>query len=377
MVSLARRWAAVLVAAAIAVTAAAAAAAPPVGAPVYLVESAVDGTTLAARSDRRRHAIASITKLMTAVVVREHASLDDVVVVPAAATRIGESSARLRPGERLTVRDLLVATLVPSANDAAMALALHVGRGSERRFVALMNAKARALGLRDTHFANPHGLDQAGHYSTARDVTALLRAALRDRFVRDWSTRTHATIAGNRRLETTDDLLGRLPALVGAKTGQTDDAGWSQVAGATRGGVTVWAAVLGAASREARNDDLERLLRWGLAQYRPLLVVDPARVYAAAEPGWGLEPVGLVATRRIVRPGSVRRPLVERVVAPQVLRLPVRRGDRLGEVSVYDGSRLVARAPLVADRDVDDPGTLGKAGFVARRTAHHLAGLVS
>ena len=104
----------------------------------------------------------------------------------------------LRPGERLSVRDLAIAALVPSANDAATALALYVGRGSMARFVALMNAKARSLGLTSTHFENPHGLDQPGHVSSARDVTTLLTAALRNPFIRTWSTRSTATIAGGR-----------------------------------------------------------------------------------------------------------------------------------------------------------------------------------
>jgi D-alanyl-D-alanine carboxypeptidase (penicillin-binding protein 5/6) len=139
----------------------------------------------------------------------------------------------------------------------------------------------------------------------------------------------------------------------------------------------VTAAVLGAGSREARNADLEALLRWGLRQYNSVLVIDPRRTYAVADPGWGLDLVGLRASRAIVRPAAVRRPLVERVIAPQVLALPVRRGQPLGEVLVYDGDRLVARSPLVADRDVADPRFGAKAGFVARRTVHHLAGFVS
>ena len=346
-------------------------------APIYVVESAVDGTTLAARNPDRRHAIASITKLMTVLVTLEHADLDDTVVVPAAATRIGESTVELRPGERLTVRDLAIAALVPSANDAAMALALHVGHGSEARFVALMNAKARQLGLRGTHFANPHGLDEPTHYSTARDVVSLLRAALRNPFVRTWSARPRATLPGGRTVETTDDLLARLPSLVGGKTGHTEDAGWAQVAAASSGGVTIRAAVLGSATREARNADLKALLRWALAQYRSSLVVDPSRTYAIVDPGWGLPGLSLVARGAVVRPAPVNRPLVERVVAVQVPALPVGRGQRLGEVRVYDGARLVARAPLVAARDVDEPKLLDKAEFFVRRTWHHLTGFVS
>ena len=370
-------WAcAVVAAAAVAVVAATAAAAPPVSAPVYVVESSVDGTTLAARGEEERRAIASITKLMTVLVALEHAPLADVVVVPRQATRIGESTLFLRPGQRLTVRDLAIGALVPSANDAATALALHVGNGSLPRFVALMNAKARALGLSGTHFSNPHGLDQPGNYSTARDVARLLRTALGRPFIRASARRTSVTIGG-RTFETTDDLLSRLPSLVAGKTGHTDDAGWSQVAAASSRGATVVAAVLGATTRAARNRDLEALLRWGLGQYRPVLLVDTRRTYATADPGWGLPAVALKPARSVVRPASVRRPLVERVVAPEVLALPVQRGARLGEVRVYDGDRLVARAPLVAARGVAQPGLLGKARFVVGRTAHHLAGLVS
>jgi serine-type D-Ala-D-Ala carboxypeptidase (penicillin-binding protein 5/6) len=369
--------AAALATVAVLAVAATAAATPPVSAPVYVVESSVDGSTLAARHADRRHAIASITKLMTVLVALERSRLDDVVVVPAAATRIGESTLSLRAGERVTVRDLAIGALVPSANDAATTLAYHAGGGSVARFVGLMNEKARALGLHGTHFSNPHGLDEAGNYSTARDVAHLLRTARRVPFIRMWTGRSTATIAGGRHVETTDDLLSVLPSLLGAKTGHTADAGWSQVATARRRGATITVAVLGARSEEARNADLAALLDWGLAQYRPVLAIDARRTYARADPGWGLSPVSLHATRSVARPAAVRRPLVERVVAPQVLALPVNRGQRLGAVRVYDGTRLVASAPLVADRDVAQPGTLAKTEFVARRTFHHLAGLVS
>lgn len=372
-----RRGLLIAAALAAALAGAAGATAPPnLSAEAYVVESAVDGTTLAARAADERRRIASITKLMTVLVTLERARLDDLVVVPAAATRIGESSVGLRPGERLTVRDLAIAALVASANDAATALALHVA-GTEERFVALMNRRARALGMGATRFANPHGLDEPGQSSSARDTVTLLRAALRTPFVRTWAGRRTAVLSDGRRLETTNDLLARLPALVAGKTGHTDDAGWSEVAVARASGATVYASVLGAPSRAARNDDLERLVRWSLARYRPSRVVDPARVYATAAAGWGLPDVGLVAARAVVRPASVDRPLVERVVAPSVISLPVTAGAVLGEVRVFDGRRLVAKAPLVADRSIAEPGLLGKAGFVLRRSLHHLGGLVT
>jgi serine-type D-Ala-D-Ala carboxypeptidase (penicillin-binding protein 5/6) len=340
----------------------------------YLVGE--DGAVLARHDANLPRAIASITKLMTAVVVLEHAGLDDVVRVDPRAASIGESTVYLRAGEELTVSELLRATLVPSANDAAEALALYVGHGSAERFVALMNAKAAELGLTDTHFENPHGLDQAGHVSSARDMTTLLTAALRNSFIRTWSTRSTATIAGGRSLESTDDLLSRLP-LLGAKTGHTDGAGWSQVAAIRKDGVRITASVLGASSEEQRNADLADLLEWGLAQYHPVMAVDSRRVYGLAETGYGRAPVKLVAQRDVVRTIRVGRPLVERVVAPTALTLPVARGERAGEVRVYDGQRLVARVPLVAATAVSSLSTAGKVGWYARRTLHHLGGLVT
>jgi D-alanyl-D-alanine carboxypeptidase (penicillin-binding protein 5/6) len=298
------------------------------------------------------------------------------VVVPASATSIGESTANLLPGERLLVRDLAIAALVASANDAATALALH-SAGSEERFVALMNGKAIELGMDATRFTNPHGLDEADQSSSARDTVTLLRAALRNPFVAVWAGRTAATLSDGRRLTTTNDLLSRMPSMLAGKTGHTDDAGWSEVAAARAGGATVLTSVLGSASREARNADLRALLRFGLAQYRSSRVVDPTRTYATAEVGWGLPDVGLVAPAPTVEPAPVGRPLVERVVAPAVLTLPVAAGDVLGELRVFDGDRLVARSPLVADRAVKEPGFFAKAWYTARRTVHHLTGFVS
>jgi len=372
------RRALLAVATAVAVLAPAAGGAPAgIQAQAYLVRGSVDGDVLAARAPDERRPIASLTKLMTVLVALDRSKLDDVVVVTPAAAGIGESTIFLRPGERITVRDLAIGALVPSANDAAMALGVHAGGGSVTRFVALMNAKARALGLRHTSFRNPHGLDQPGHYSTARDVVALLAAALRVPFIREWSGRKSATIAGGRFVESTDDLIGRLPQFVGGKTGHTGGAGWAQVAAAQEGGVRITASVLGSRTEEQRNRDLEALLRFGLAQYRPIRAVDASRTYAFARVGYGLQDLPLVARATIVRAARVGRSLLERVVAPTAVALPVRAGQALGEVRVYDGSRLVAVSSLVAARAVAEPGSSGKIAWYARRTVHHLVGFVS
>ena len=234
---------------------------------------------------------------MTAIVVLERARLSDVVRVSSRAARVGESTVYLRAGEELTVAALLRAMLVPSANDAAEALALHVGKGSTSRFVALMNAKGDELGLVDTNFENPHGLDARGHVSSARDATILVRYALGVPFIRDALDRSTVVLPGGRDFPTTDDLLVSWPALVGGKTGHTREAGWSQAAGASAGGATVYGAVLGSDTRSSRNGALRDLPTYGLEQYRRIAAIDPGRGYAEAETGYGKGPVELVAPR--------------------------------------------------------------------------------
>ncbi len=302
--------------------------------------------------------------------------LDDVVTVSPQAAQVGESTIDLRAGERLTVRDLAIAALVPSANDAATALAVYVGQGSIPRFVAMMNAKARELGLTETHFENPHGLDQPGHVSSARDMTTLLTAALRNPFIRTWSTRSTATIAGGRTLTSTDDLIGTLP-LIGAKTGHTDDAGWSQVAAVERGGVRITASVLGAPSEAQRNADLGGLLAWGLAQYHRVKAVDCTASTVSPRPATAGRRSGSWPRGRSSARCGLGKPLVERIVVSSALALPVRRGQQAGEVRVFAGGRLIARTPLVAADSVSAVGTPGKVAWYARRTVHHLFGLVS
>jgi serine-type D-Ala-D-Ala carboxypeptidase (penicillin-binding protein 5/6) len=341
----------------------------------YLVGE--DGSVLARRDAGRQRAIASITKLMTAIVVLEHAKLGDVVRVSPRAAGIGESTVYLRAGEELTVAELLRATLIPSANDAAEALALHVGGGSVDRFVELMNEKAADLGLTETHFENPHGLDEAGHVSSARDTTALVRYALGIAFIREALSRETLSLPGGRTFTTTDDLLASWGPLVAGKTGHTQGAGWSQTAAARRGDTTVYGTVLGSDSRTTRNDALRSLLTYGLEQYRSVRVIDRSRVYASASTPYGRQNVELVAPRSVVSSIRAGRSLVERVVAPTALALPIAKGDHLGRVEVYDGTRLVASSNLVAAESVPDAGLWAKAQWYATETVRNLWGMVT
>jgi len=346
--------------------------APAVSARAYFIVNPATGEVIAQRHAWSRVPIASITKLMTVVVTLEHAKWNDVVRVRGDAAKVGESTINLRAGERMTVGDLVKGALIQSANDAADALADYVGHGSEASFVQMMNAKAVELGLARTHFARPDGLDARSHYSTALDVTRLAEIAMRDPRIRAVVRERTASISGGRRLHTWNDLLGAFHGIYGVKTGHTSAAGWCQVAAVRRGGVTLYATVLGSPTRSQRNADLASLLRWAVSRYRQAWLVQPQHVYVKAAVGYGKAAVPLVAARGVAGAVRVDRPLVERVVAPASLHLPVARGQRVGEVRVYSGKRLVARRALVTERAVARPGLGGRVGFYASRTLHNI-----
>ncbi len=349
----------VVVLLALALTGAAHAAVPNPEARAFYVVNAANGEVLASRSAHARVPIASITKLMTVLVALDHLKLSDVVTVSGAAAQVGGSRIPLRRGQRVSVHDLLAGALIQSANNAADELAFAASGGDVPRFVAWMNARAHKLGLRDTHFARPDGLDAPGHVSSARDVAV-----------------SYSIEGGTFIAHTWNDLLGVFPGLIGVKTGHTADAGWCQVAAARRRGFTIYAVILGSPSRGQRNVDLNRLLAWGVSQYRTLTVV-ARQPYAWAAAPYGLHSVPLVVRKPLVRVVRVGRPIVERIVAPTAVSLPVARGEPLGRLEVWAGKTLLGTRPLLAARAVPRPGLGGRLRWYGTRTVHHLAGIFS
>jgi D-alanyl-D-alanine carboxypeptidase (penicillin-binding protein 5/6) len=350
---------------------AAAAGPPQVDARAWLVKNPGTGEVLARHDADAEVPIASITKLMTVLVVLDHHALSDVVRVDPRVTRVGQESVHLRAGEQITIGDLLKAALIQSANDAADALALSVAP-DYGAFADLMNSKAHELGLTESHFVRPDGLDEPGEFSSARDVTRLALAAMRIPFVRATVAETDDTIEGGRELHTWNDLLELFPGVIGVKTGHTSAAGWGQVAAARGNGVTIYATILGSPARTQRNDDLERLLAWGLDQYRVVEAISARRVYASTGLPYGRSPLRLVASTSQLDVVRIGRPLTERVTAPAQVSLPVRQGEQLGRVEVWDGSRLIGSRALVASRSVARPGATGRIRWYAQRTLHHV-----
>jgi D-alanyl-D-alanine carboxypeptidase len=343
---------------------------PPVQARAVLVADGRTGDVLYERNADARMSMASITKLMTALVTLGNARPGETIRVSPQAIGRGGSSIFLTAGERLRVRDLLAAALIQSANDAAFALATDVGDGNVKRFVAMMNAKAAELGLDGTHYVRPDGLDVAGHVSTARDTFELARLAMQEPLVRELVRKKTAEIPPDRKLRSWNDLLWTFPGLIGVKTGHTDRAGWAEVAAARRGPATVYAVILGSPSRERRNADLARLLEWGFDQWARFPLVRKGDRYAtAAVPFAEDEPLELVAAAgasELVRLADGTQ-FVQRVVAPEMVELPVSKGQKLGEIVVTNGDAELARVDLVATRDIAKPSLQERVGWYADR----------
>lgn len=245
---------------------------PSLSAESYVVIDVGTGAVLAAQNPSAIRPVASLTKLLTALTVAQRVDPEEVVTVSPRAARAGRLGADmdLVPGERLTVRDLLAGLLVPSANDAAVALAEHVS-GSEERFSKDMNQVAQSMGLSRTHAVNATGLDHPGHYSSAYDMGLLLARVWRDPLLGLYlrATSLDVTAVDNRKthhLRTTNRLLGRRTDILAGKTGFTDAAGQSlAVVAENDAGHSIVAVLLGSADRFA---DMDNLLNWTFWAYQ-------------------------------------------------------------------------------------------------------------
>jgi serine-type D-Ala-D-Ala carboxypeptidase (penicillin-binding protein 5/6) len=357
---------------------------PSLSARAWLLLDVASGATLASHEPALRLEPASLTKLMTAYVVfialaERRIALDDKVnVSPAAFAAPGRSGARMfiEPGRPVTVQELLRGLIVVSGNDAAVALAEHAS-GNQAAFVDRMNAEARRLDLKDTHFTNSTGLSDPQQYSSARDLARLaLRLGAdfpqhRDLFREREFTYNRITQANRNRLLWSD------PSVDGMKTGHLEASGWSIVASAARqrgSGDNVFerrliAIVLGAPSDAVRAQDALRLLNYGYSEYDTVRIHRGSTVLARAEiwKGDASEvPIGPDRDVYITLPAEELRRLGERglrssIERPDPLIAPLARGETVGRLKVSAEGRVVADAPVVALETVQPAGLFGRA----------------
>ena len=319
------------------------------------------GTVLYEKNADERRPVASITKVMTLLLTFEalqagKISLTDIVPVSEHAYHMGGSQIWLEPGEQLTLQEMLKAVCISSANDAAVAVAEFVA-GSEPAFVDAMNARAAALGMTATHFANACGLDEEGHLSSARDVAVMSREMLLHHpEVREYCTVWMDTLRGGKtQLVNTNKLLKSYPGITGLKTGTTGKAGVCITASAERDGLRLIAVVLGAASGKERFDAAKTLLDYGFAHYDSAEVTlpDDAPEELPVQRGTAeTTALDYAAPERLLVPKGEGSDLQTKILLPDALQAPVQQGSPVGSWQLLRGETVLQELPICAAQDV-------------------------
>lgn len=312
------------------------------------------GEVLASQAANKRLPIASTTKLMTAYVAMKEAPLDKIVRAAPYEAEYGESLLEMEPGEKISVRDLIYGLILRSGNDAAHTLAVRLS-GSTERFVAEMNRYAAALGLSNTHYANPIGLDQKGNYSSARDLLTLSQRLLRMPAFAKISDSRSALLKSTeppRRIETINELLLTEPWATGVKTGHTWGAGWILVGSGRKKGVELIAVAIASPTDETRYSDNVALLEYGFSQYEKKKPVKSGEQFAEATIKYSGGSLPLRAAHGLKVGIRKDQDLSVKVKAPAEVEGPIRRGARLGRVSVYVDGLKAGAVPLAASRAV-------------------------
>jgi D-alanyl-D-alanine carboxypeptidase (penicillin-binding protein 5/6) len=348
---------ALLAAAAFGAAAARAAEGPPqLSAPSAILIEASTGEVVYERAAEKRRAIASTTKLMTALLTVERAKRSDIAEASDYVAAPIESKLSLRPGEKMSVADLLRGLMLESANDAAVTLAEHVS-GSRPAFVRAMNKRARELELENTRFSNPIGLDTPGNYSSAHDLARLAVTLRGHRFIRRIANRTAVTLETGYRQRTIrnrNTLLSKDRYVNGLKTGHTTMAGYVLVGTRTRRGVTLVSVVLGTPSLPARDNDALALLQWGAGRYERIHPVTEGTIVGTPEIEYRRG-----ATVSLVTQGSVKRTVragaeitTNDVGVPDTVAGPIKRGQRFGYREVLADGKRIAAVPIVSSAPV-------------------------
>ncbi len=338
------------------------------------------GTTLIEKLPDERMPIASITKVMTMLLAMEaledgRITLEEELVATPHACSYGGSQIYLEAGERFSVKDMLMAVTIKSANDAAIALAEHIA-GSESAFVALMNKRAKELGLENTHFVNACGLDDFSvmgdpsdrPYSTARDVATMSKALLKyhDQ-LKEWLT-TRITYLQRSKgpielYNTNHRFIRNYQGGDGLKTGLTDEAGWCLTATAIRGDLRLIGVVLGAVNDQARYQDIATLLNYGFANFAGKNIVSAGEFVQTVPINRGvnteLDVVAEKTLSALLKKGESGEAYEKVITWQEPLFAPVKQGTVVGEMSVVKDGKTIGTVNLVAGTDVRKLNYLG------------------
>lgn len=335
---------------------------------VYLI-NADNGEVIYSLNPDEQLPMASTSKMMTALIVVEKIDdLEEMVTVSKRAAEVGESSVWLEEGESLTVEQLLAGMLIQSGNDAAVALAEYVSLSVDA-FAGEMNERAAELEMTNSHFTNPHGLDDPDHYSSAADMARLGRAIMKhdvlrklvgsEEYVIPWEGEPY-----ERSLVNHNHLLGMSPAVNGIKTGFTDAAGQCIVVSASDQGVNLILAYLGGPSLEQRNQEVLALLDYGFNSYQEKKIISRGEQYSTIDVPYHRDKnVALVSDSDLIKQVFIGDTVYFKFVLPEELLLPVHVGDKVGLIEAYEGEKYLGSTYLVATEEIPKTDWRGQIGY--------------
>ncbi len=329
-----------------------------------LLMDAGTGTILYEKNIHEQSAPASITKIMTMLLVMEaiedgKISLDDKAVVSERASKMGGTQLYLEPGETKTIEELMKGVAIRSANDASVTLGEHVA-GTEELFVKQMNDRSKELGMKDTNFVNTNGLDAEGHVTTAHDVALMSRELLKHEGVQGWLTTWMDTVVVGKKesvqsLVNTNKLIKTYKGINGIKTGYTSKSLHCISASATRGDSTFVAVILAAPSSSVRFNEAAKLLDYGFANFGTVKIAKKNDIIGNVKLNKGKE-IELKAVAKddlnvLVEKGKEGN-VKKEIELPQFVNAPISKGDKIGEIiAVLDGDE-VGRADIVSKEDI-------------------------
>lgn len=337
---------------------------PNITAPAFVLMDAKSGQVLWEKEARRTRPMASTTKMITGIIALEEAHPKETVTVSENASNTGGAELYLNPGERRTVEELIYGILLKSANDAAVALAEHIGSSSES-FSYMMNRKAKDVGANDTHFVNPHGLYDINHYSTAYDLAVIARYGLGiSRFKNIVRTKEYSMPwPGNaypRKFENHNELIKRYPVCDGIKTGYVGQSGHCLVASATKNNNQLISVVLGCKGSENCYIDSQNLLEYGFNGFKKKKLAEKGKVMRTIVVA-GVSNINLVASRNLT--GKIRSdaPIEKEInIDTKELVLPLLKNQKVGEVIYKQANFEIGRVSLVTQNAASKPNLLTK-----------------
>ncbi len=321
---------------------------PKINAQAAIVIDAQSGRILFEKDAYKKRPMASTTKIMTGILAIENGNLNDTVTVSKRAASVWGSTIKLKEEEKLKLGDLLYGLMLRSGNDAAIAVAEHIG-GSVENFLDMMNKKAIEIGAYSTSFKSPHGLDKDGHYTTPYDLALITRYALENKTFSD-IVGTKSIYAADRDMRNTNEMLSMYSGADGVKTGYTGQAGRCLVTSATRDNFRIISVVLNAASRMKRAESSRSILDYSFKKFKPEKLISKEKSVRSVFVNKGIKnEVWLYPLEDITYPISEeeKNGLEKKIICNSIFNAPIDSNVELGRIEIVVNNKVLASTPLI------------------------------